>query len=86
MSAIADKVGTSKSTISGELGRNSEGRSCEYGAELAQKELPAAPSGGDKKNAFTGQVRGFVELYLERNYSPEQIAGYADRMNRPGPP
>ena len=37
MSAIAEKVGTSKSTISRELNRNSDGRSGEYRAELAQK-------------------------------------------------
>ena len=83
MSAIAEKVGTSKSTISRELGRNSDGRSGRYRAELAQSKCTARHREKNKKKAFTGQVQEFVELYLEQDYSPEQIAGYAERINEP---
>ena len=83
MSAIAQKVGTSKSTVSREPNRNSDGRNGEYRAELAQKKCAMRHREKNKKKAFTGQVQGFVELYLKQDYSPEQIAGYAYRINEP---
>jgi len=60
MSAIADRVGTSKSTISRELGRNSDGRGGGYRAELAQKKCDrTAPSGKEQENSL---YRGCTEL------------------------
>ncbi len=83
MSAMVDKVGTSKSTISRELARNSDGRSGKYRAELAQRKCKVRHSEKNKKKTFTFQVQRFVELYLEQDYSPEQIAGYANKINEP---
>jgi IS30 family transposase len=83
MTAMAEKVGTSKSTISRELARNSDGRSGRYGAELAQRKCRARHWGKNKKKAFTEEIRAFVVRYLKLDYSPEQISGYAKKMGLP---
>lgn len=83
MSSIARKVGTSKSTISREINRNSDGRSGEYRAELAQKKCMMRHREKNKKKTFTEDIQSFVELFLVQDYSPEQISGYADRISQP---
>jgi len=80
-SAIADSVGTSKSTVYRELKRNSDGRSGQYKANLAQKKCELRHQQKNKKKAFTSGVQDFVEFYLKQDYSPEQIVGYAKRIN-----
>jgi len=75
MRSIAKRLGCSPSTISRELSRN-----CEYGGryratiahalayDRASRPKPA-------KLATNLALRGKVEKYLEKKYSPEQIAG-----------
>jgi IS30 family transposase len=82
LSAIADRVGKNKSTISRELKRNSDGRSGQYKADLAQKKCELRHSGKNKDITFTRDMEVFVVLYLKQDYSPEQIVGYANRIGR----
>ena len=75
MRAIAKRLGRSPSTISRELGRNAEG-SGRYRATTAHAaawERAARPK--PAKLATNLVLRGKVERYLEKKYSPEQIAG-----------
>ena len=80
--AIADRIGTSRSTVYRELKRNSDGRSGQYKADLAQKKCELRHQQKNKEKAFTSDVQDFVELYLKQDYSPEQIVGYARRMEQ----
>jgi IS30 family transposase len=82
LSVIAQKVGASKSTICRELNRNSDRRSGEYRAELAQTKYELRHCEKNKKKTFTTEVQSFIELYLKMDYSPEQIVGYAHRINQ----
>jgi len=83
MTAIAEKVGRHKSTISRELSRNSDGRSGRYRAELAQRKCTARHVEKNKGKGFTKEVQSFVEQYLKEDYSPEQIVGHAKTMGLP---
>ena len=82
-SVIAERLGKSKSTIYRELKRNSDGRSGQYKADLAQKKCKFRHSVKNKYKAFTDDIKAFVVRYLEQDYSPEQIAGYARRIGKP---
>jgi len=82
LSTIADKVGVHKSTVFRELKRNSDQRNGVYKPELAQKKCKARHLEKNKKKAFTQDIQGFVVLYLQKDYSPEQIVGYAKRINQ----
>ena len=75
MRAIAQKLGRSPSTISRELGRNADapGRYRATSAHAAAWERAARPK--PAKLATNLVLRGKVEGYLEKKYSPEQIAG-----------
>jgi IS30 family transposase len=75
MRAIARKLGRSPSTISRELGRNAEapGRYRATSAHAEAWERGARPK--PAKLATNLALRGKVEAYLEKKYSPEQIAG-----------
>ena len=74
---IADAIGKSKSTVSRELHRNSDGRSGEYRHDLAQRKCEQRHHAKPKKLRFTEQVRAYVDTWLLEDYSPEQIAGRA---------
>ncbi|WP_338409946.1 helix-turn-helix domain-containing protein [uncultured Flavobacterium sp.] len=79
-SEIAYKVGANKSTISRELKRNSDGRSGEYRAKLAQKKCTLRHSVKNKKKTFTATIQEFIERYLkvieEAFYSHRKEAVY----------
>ena len=83
MSDIAEIIKTNKSSVSRELKRNSDGRNGEYRAELAQNKCERRHREKNKKKTFIDDVRSFVELYLKQDYSPEQITGYAARIDQP---
>jgi len=75
MRSIAARLGRSPSTISRELGRNAEapGRYRATSAHAAAWERAARPK--PAKLATNLALRGKVEQYLGKRYSPEQIAG-----------
>ena len=60
LSVIAQKVGASKSTICRELNRNSDRRSGEYRAELAQTKYELRHCEKNKKKTFTTEVQSFI--------------------------
>lgn len=78
-SKIAERIGKDKSVISRELKRNSDGRNGFYKAELAQKKVDLRHKIKAKKIYFTAEMSAFVIKYLEQDYSPEQIVGYAEK-------
>lgn len=82
-SIIADRIGKNKSTIYRELKRNSDERSGQYKADLAEKKCKLRHSIKNKNITFTKEIEDFVRAYLEQDYSPEQIVGYAHRINKP---
>ena len=76
---IAELVGCDKSTISRELGRNSDKRDSSYWPDLAQRKAAARHRAKPKKRRFTASVQAYVREKIESDYSPEQIAGNAAR-------
>jgi transposase, IS30 family len=81
-SQIANSIGKDKSVISRELKRNCDARNGLYKAELAQKKANLRHEDKPKKVYFTAGVRAFVIKHLEQEYSPEQIAGYAEKEKK----
>jgi IS30 family transposase len=77
---IADQLGVNKSTVSRELARNSDGRSGVYRPELAQRKRDERQKAKPKKKRFTAAVEDYVKGKLEKDLSPEQIAGEARRQ------
>ena len=75
MRSIAARLGRAPSTISRELGRNAEapGRYRATSAHAAAWERAARPK--PAKLATNLALRGKVEQYLQKRYSPEQISG-----------
>src|SRR6476620_3400004 len=73
--AIASRLGRSPSTISRELGRNAEatGRYRATSAHAAAWVRASRPK--PAKLATNLALRQLVEQYLQKKYSPEQIAG-----------
>jgi len=70
-----------KSTIGRELKRNADGRNGCYKPEMAQRKTESRHKNKNKHKAFTPRIRAFVADRLEKDYSPEQIKGRADRDN-----
>ena len=79
-STIANSIGVNTSTVYRELKRNSDGRSGQYKAVLAQKKCELRHEQKHKERAFTSEIQDLVVLYLKLDYSPEQIVGYAKRI------
>jgi IS30 family transposase len=76
---IAKQINKSKSVVCRELRRNSDNRSGEYKAELAQKKCLERHQKKPKKIHFTESVKSYVNACLEKDYSPEQIAGLSKK-------
>lgn len=74
---MGEYVGKDKSVISRELNRNSDQRSGEYRAELAQKKTDCRHRKKRKFIRFTAEVQENILNYLKEDYSPEQIVGRA---------
>jgi len=76
-SEIAKILGKHKSVVYNELNRNSDVRSGQYKAELAQKKCSQRHRLKPKKIHFTEEVKEHVNFWIKEDYSPEQIVGVA---------
>jgi len=72
---IALTIGKDKSVVSRELKRNCAQRSKKYDADLAQQKYEQRQRDKPKHIFFTGEVKQCVDELLNKDYSPEQIAG-----------
>lgn len=76
---IANILGKDRSVICRELNRNSDQRSHQYKADLAQKKYETRDRNRPKKIHFIPSIEKFVKDFIEKDYSPEQIAGIAKK-------
>jgi IS30 family transposase len=74
---IADVIGKDKSVVSRELNRICDLRNGEYKVDLAQRKYDQLQKEKPKKVQFTETVKKLVDGWLEKDDSPEQIAGRA---------
>ena len=74
---IALAIEKDKSVVSRELRRNCDKRSGCYYSELAQRKYNQRQKEKPKHVTFSSEVENFVESWLEKDYSPEQIVGRA---------
>ena len=72
---IANAIGKDKSIVCRELKRNCDKRSGSYGHDLAQRKYEQKQRNKPKHIRFTTQVKQCVDELLNKDYSPEQIAG-----------
>lgn len=80
---IAERIGKNKSVVCRELKRNSDKRSGEYRAELAERKCANRHKTKPKRIGFTQKIKRFVEHLIENDYSPEQIVGTAMLEGKP---
>ena len=80
---IARTIGKDKSVISRELSRNCDKRSKKYDADLAQCKYRQRQRYKPKYIRFTEDVRQLVDELLNKDYSPEQIAGRTKIEKKP---
>lgn len=74
---IASAIGKDKSVLCREIQRNSDQRSGQYRAELAQKKYEERKRLKPRRKVLTGEVLNHVETRIKQDLSPEQIAGEA---------
>ena len=74
--SIARVISRSRSVVSREIERNSDQRSGQYRADLAQRKYEQRKARIPKRERFTTTIQTIVERLLGEDYSPEQIAGY----------
>ncbi len=72
---IALAIGKDKSVVSRELKLNCDNRNREYRADLAQRKYERRQKNKCKNLRFTEEVKQYVDGYLVKDFSPEQIAG-----------
>ena len=72
---IALAIGKDKSVVSRELKRNCDKRSGSYNSALAQRKYDQRQRDKPKHIHFTEDVKQCVDELLNKDYSPEQIAG-----------
>lgn len=80
---IARTIGKDKSVISRELNRNCDKRSKKYNADLANRKYSQRQRDKPKYIRFTDEIRQYVDSLLNKDYSPEQIAGRAKLEGKP---
>jgi IS30 family transposase len=79
---IAERLNKDKSVICREIQRNCDQRSGEYKADLAQKKCTNRHKLKRKRTVFVDEVKQYTEALLKKDYSPEQIVGYAKKENK----
>ena len=79
---IALAISKDKSVVSRELRRNCDKRNEEYKADLAQRKYEKRQKEKQKHIGFTLEVKQYVDEFLGKDFSPEQIAGRAKLEGR----
>lgn len=79
---IAQAIEKDKSVVSRELKRNCDRRSGIYRHELAQRKYEKRQKGKPKRIAFTTSIQAEVEDLLQQDYSPEQIVGISEKLQK----
>lgn len=77
---IAEIIGRDRSVVCRELSRNSDQRNGQYRVDLAERKTKEQHQTKAKKVYFIASVREFVVKYLKKDFSPEQIVGFAKKM------
>ena len=72
---IAIAIEKDKSVISRELKRNCDKRSGNYKSDLAQRKYEQRQRDKPKCIHFTEEVKQFVDEFINKDLSPEQIIG-----------
>ena len=72
---IAKRIGKDKSVVCRELQRNSNKWSGNYNADLVERKYLERHKVKPKKVYFTEAIKSRINEYIEKEYSPEQIAG-----------
>lgn len=81
-SEIAKVIGKSRSVVSREIKRNSDGRSGKYNDDLANRKYTSRQKNKNKKKRFIPEVRESVESLLKQEYSPEQVTGTLKKQGK----
>lgn len=76
---IANSIGVHKSTISRELKRNSDKRSGDYRAKLAERKCRERHANKPKKVYLSEDIKEVIESLIKEDYSPEQVVGYCKK-------
>jgi len=76
---IANSIGVHKSTISRELKRNSDKRSGDYRAKLAERKCRERHTNKAKKVYLSEDIKEVIESLIKEDYSPEQVVGYCKK-------
>jgi IS30 family transposase len=79
---IAKVIGKNKTTVYREIERNCDGRNGKYNAALAQRKYSQRMAEKPKNIRFTDDIKAEVISMLKWEFSPEQIAGLAQREKR----
>jgi len=79
-SKIAYLLGVSSSTIYREVTRNSDQRSSQYSAKLAESKCRNRHKSKHKNRYFTADIQLKVDQLITQDYSPEQVVGYLKRI------
>lgn len=82
-SSIANKLNLNKSVISREVKRNSDQRSGEYKAKLAQKKYCERLVTKPKRKKATTELIAKIEDLIKEDYSPEQVTGVLKKRQEP---
>lgn len=80
---IALTIGKDKSVVSRELKRNCDMRSKKYDDDLAHRKYQQRQRNKPKHIRFTEDIKQMVDELLNKDYSPEQIAGRAKIEKKP---
>lgn len=78
-SEIAITIGKDRSVITREIQRNCDKRNGKYYHDLAQRKCKKRHEVKPKSMRLTQSVKEHIALYLDKKYSPEQIAGVAKK-------
>lgn len=72
--SLASELGRSPSTVAREIQRNSDGSTGEYRPHAAHQQMLARrPRPKERRLATEHDLRGLVQEYLDKHWSPEQI-------------